>query len=171
MIRLFALAALLGLTGTAVAKSATTTATATLVDATGKSVGTATVKNVGHGLELRIKARGIEPGVKAIHLHSIGKCELPKFVSAGPHWNPAMKMHGTDNPMGPHAGDLLNLTVGKNGRVTYKAVAHGFALTGETGLLDVDGGAVVIHAKPDDYKTDPAGNAGDRIVCGVFAAE
>jgi superoxide dismutase, Cu-Zn family len=149
----------------------TPTATATLIDATGKSIGTATVKDVGHGLELKVKARGIAPGLKAIHLHAVGSCELPKFVSAGPHWNPGMKQHGKDNPAGPHAGDLPNLTVGGNGRVSYKTTAHGFTLTGASGLLDADGGAVIIHAKPDDYITDPTGNAGDRIVCGVFKAK
>ncbi len=166
MIRSLAILAVLALPIPALAKSPM--GEATLIDANGNSIGTATVKDVGHGLELRVKARGIEPGVKAIHLHSVGKCELPKFVSAGPHWNPAMKMHGTDNPMGPHAGDLPNLTVASNKRVAYKTVAHGARLSGSDGLLDADGGAVVIHAKPDDYRTDPAGNAGDRIVCGVF---
>jgi superoxide dismutase, Cu-Zn family len=166
MIRTFAIVAALALPSVAIAKSPT--ATATLIDASGKTIGTAMIKDVGHGLELRVKARGLEVGVKAIHLHAVGKCEMPKFVSAGPHWNPAMKMHGKDNPMGPHAGDLPNLTVGANGRTSYKTVAHGFMLMGEAGLLDADGGAVIIHAKPDDYKSDPTGNAGDRIVCGVF---
>lgn len=169
MIRSLAIVAALVLPGAAIAKSPT--ATAVLIDANGKTIGSATVKDVGHGLELRVKARGLDAGMKAIHLHAVGKCELPKFVSAGPHWNPEMKMHGKDNPMGPHAGDLPNLTVGANGRVSYKSVAHGFKLSGDMGLLDADGGAMIIHAKPDDYKSDPTGNAGDRIVCGVFKAK
>ncbi len=146
----------------------TPSARAVLIDASGKPVGTVSVKDAGDGLDIAVKARGIEPGIRGIHLHAVGKCELPKFVSAGPHWNPAMKMHGKDNPMGPHAGDLPNLTVGKNRRVSYKASARGFSLTGDKGLIDADGGAVIIHASPDDYKSDPTGNAGDRIMCGVL---
>lgn len=167
MIRTLAIIAALTISGPVLAKSAT----ATLINGEGKTIGTATVKDVGHGLDLRLKARGLPAGVKAIHLHAVGNCETPKFTSAGPHWNPDKKMHGKDNPMGPHAGDLPNLTVSKSGRVSYKTVAHGFALAGEKGLLDADGGAVIIHASPDDYRTDPTGNAGDRIACGVFRSK
>lgn len=166
MIRSLAIIAALALPAPAFAKSPV--ATAILIDANGKTVGAATIKDVSHGLELQVKVRELDAGTKAIHLHSVGTCALPKFVSAGPHWNPDMKMHGKDNPMGPHAGDLPNLTVGKTGRASYKATAHGFRLTGDKGLIDADGGAVIIHASPDDYKSDPTGNAGDRIMCGVF---
>jgi superoxide dismutase, Cu-Zn family len=125
----------------------------------------------GTGLRLEIVAREFQPGSYGMHIHAVGKCDAPDFASAGPHWNPAGVQHGADNPMGAHRGDLPNLKVepGMIGRVTV-TVPEG-ALTGEGGLLDSDGAAFVIHAQPDDLKTDPSGNSGGRIVCGVFARE
>jgi len=143
-------------------------ATATLMDANGKKVGNAIARDVGHGIEVKVKVKRLPPGERAWHLHTVGKCEDAKFTSAGPHWNPAGKMHGKDNPMGPHAGDLPNLVIGAKGKASASFTVHGAKLSGEGGLLDADGGAVVIHAAPDDYKTDPTGAAGDRIACGVF---
>jgi superoxide dismutase, Cu-Zn family len=150
---------------TAPALAAPKTATTTLVDPTGKVMGTATVRDVGHGLQVKITAKGMEPGERAAHLHAVGTCEGPKFTTAGPHWNPDGKMHGRDNPMGSHAGDLPNLKVNAKGRAKLTYIVHGATMAG---LLDADGGAVIFHAKPDDYKTDPAGAAGDRIACGIL---
>ena len=111
------------------------------------------------------------PGTYAIHLHAVGKCEGPKFTTAGPHFNPAMKMHGRDNPMGPHLGDLPNIVVGAGGSGSVDYEVAGLTLTGGAApLLDADGAAVVVHAGPDDYKTDPSGNSGDRIACGLLNA-
>ncbi|MBV8971708.1 MAG: superoxide dismutase family protein, partial [Sphingomonadaceae bacterium] len=95
----------------------------------------------------------------------------PKFASSGGHFNPTGKMHGRDNPMGPHLGDLPNVVVGKDGKGAVDVTVAGLTLTGgTTPLLDADGAAVVLHAGPDDYKTDPSGNSGDRIACGTLAA-
>lgn len=168
MIRILFPLILLAAPATAIAASGM--ATATLKDANGKKMGTATARDSGNGIEVTVKAKGLEPGERAWHLHSVGKCEDAKFISAGPHWNPTARMHGKDNPMGPHAGDLPNLTAGAKGKAKASYDVHGAKLSGEGGLLDADGGAIVIHAKADDYKTDPAGAAGDRIACGVFAS-
>ena len=129
--------------------------------------GTATVSAADRGLTFTFDARNMAAGTYAVHVHTTGKCEGPKFESAGGHWNPTARQHGRDNPQGAHYGDLPNLTVsaGGTGSVT-------FTVAGATmpGLLDADGAAFMVHAKPDDYKTDPTGNAGDRIACGVLAA-
>jgi Cu-Zn family superoxide dismutase len=97
----------------------------------------------------------------------VGRCDAPDFTSAGGHWNPTQKKHGTMNPQGPHQGDLPNLVIGSDGRGTIGAVIPGATLAG---LLDADGAAMVIHAGPDDLMTDPSGNSGGRIACGVFQA-
>jgi superoxide dismutase, Cu-Zn family len=141
---------------------------AILMDASGKVMGSATIRQTSHSLQLRIKAKGLEPGEKGLHIHAIGKCEGPKFTTAGPHWNPDGKQHGRDNPMGSHAGDMPNLIVNAKGRGALTFNLHGAKLSGEGGMMDADGAALVIHAKADDYQTDPTGNSGDRIVCGVF---
>ncbi len=141
---------------------------ALLMDASGKAVGTATIRQTSHSLQLRVRAKGLAPGEKGLHIHAVGKCEGPKFITAGPHWNPDGKQHGRDNPMGSHAGDISNLDVNAKGRGTLIFDLHGAQMSGDGGLMDADGSALVIHAKPDDYRTDPTGNSGDRIVCGVF---
>jgi superoxide dismutase, Cu-Zn family len=143
-------------------------ATAALKDAKGKIIGTAMLHETVDGLVLDVSAKGLPKGVHGIHVHSIGKCEAPKFTSAGPHWNPAGHQHGRDNPMGSHAGDIPNLEIMKKGKGSVKAVIPGASFTGDKGIFDADGSAIVIHAGPDDYKTDPSGNSGDRIACGVF---
>lgn len=142
-------------------------ATAKVLLADGADVGTATVSTDKTGLTFTLDARNMKPGTYAVHVHTTGKCEGPKFTSAGGHWNPTGKQHGKDNPLGAHYGDLPNLTVSAAGTGSVT-----FTIAGATmaGLLDADGAAVMIHAKPDDYKTDPTGDAGDRIACGVLAA-
>ncbi|MEW4468308.1 superoxide dismutase family protein [Parasphingorhabdus sp. JC815] len=121
------------------------------------------------GLIVQIKAEGLEPGPRGVHIHETGQCEAPDFKSAGGHWNPAGKKHGFDNPEGAHMGDLLNLEVGENGTGALETRIEGASLKGgSTPLMDADGAAFVIHAGPDDMKTDPSGESGGRIACGVF---
>jgi len=146
-------------------------ARADLVDASGKRVGTVKVRAAGgHGLRITLAVKGLQPGDRGVHLHAVGKCEGPAFTSAGPHWNPEARKHGRDNPDGAHRGDLPNLTVKPGGRGTLEFMLHRAHLLGDGGLLDGDGAAVVIHAKPDDYRTDPSGSSGDRVICGVLQA-
>ncbi|WP_375392563.1 superoxide dismutase family protein [uncultured Sphingomonas sp.] len=143
-------------------------ATAALVTAAGLPAGRARVTEVAGGLRVTIDARGLAPGQHGAHLHTVGRCNPPDFASAGGHWNPAGARHGSMNPQGPHAGDLPNLVIGPDGRG-----ALGVTLAGATmdGLLDADGAALVIHAAGDDLMTDPSGNSGARIACGVLAAD
>ncbi len=109
------------------------------------------------------------PGTHGIHIHTVGKCAGPDFATAGGHLNPGPKMHGKDNPMGPHAGDLLNFDVDADGKSHATLMADHVTLTdGPASLFHTGGTALVIHAMPDDYKTDPSGNSGARIACGVI---
>lgn len=140
---------------------------ATLRDGAGIDVGTATVSVHRDMMRLNIAVHGMAPGTHGIHVHTAGKCDGPDFKTAGGHWNPGMKQHGRDNPMGAHSGDLPNIMVDAKGRGSLKADLPGMP----DGLLDADGAAIVIHAAPDDYKTDPSGNSGSRVACGVFAAK
>ena len=111
---------------------------------------------------------GLPAGVHGIHIHTVGMCQGPNFASAGGHFNPLMKKHGKDNPDGMHAGDLPNFNVGANGKGKATMTAAMVTLgDGMNSLFHPGGTALVIHAGPDDYKTDPAGNSGDRIACGV----
>lgn len=144
-------------------------AVATIVDARGIPVGKASiVESKKHGLRVSIAVKGMPRGEKGVHIHTVGTCEGPKFTSAGPHWNPHGKMHGRDNPGGAHAGDLPNLLINRKGRGTLSFdIAEG-QFDRQGGLLDEDGAAIVIHAQSDDQRTDPSGNSGDRIACGVF---
>ncbi|MCJ7842566.1 superoxide dismutase family protein [Lederbergia sp. NSJ-179] len=138
-----------------------------------KEVGKATLKETEEGVKIHLQAEGLEPGTKAIHIHETGVCEAPDFQSAGGHFNPGGKEHGFQNPKGFHAGDLPNIEIEEDGTINVVITAPNLTLKqGEkNSLLDEDGSALVIHEKADDYKTDPAGNAGDRIVCGVISGE
>jgi len=142
---------------------------AELRNADGKTVGTAQVFNRASGSVLEIEASGMTPGPHGMHLHAIGKCEGPDFASAGGHLNPEGHQHGDLNPLGSHLGDLPNVTAGPDGRVkaTIRTPMRPFKLVST--LLEGDGTALVLHAGPDDYLTDPAGNSGARVACGVFA--
>ena len=143
------------------------TARAELKDAGGKTVGEATLEQRDEDVRIVAHFTGVPPGTYAFHLHDIGQCE-PPFESAGGHVNPTGKQHGKDNPQGPHAGDLPNIEVPASGRLSVEATARGVTLgAGKNGLLDADGSALVVHEGADDYKSDPAGNAGKRIACGV----
>ena len=143
-------------------------ASAQLYDARGADRGRADFYKTGSGLRVELVARGFGPGTYGMHVHAVGQCTPPDFTSAGPHWNPTGAQHGRDNPMGAHHGDLPNLVIeeGAIGRATLTLV--GTRLTGEGGVIDADGAAFVIHAGPDDMKTDPSGNSGARVACGVI---
>jgi Cu-Zn family superoxide dismutase len=149
--------------------SADSPATADLRTAAGQSVGTAQLIQVGNVVRIVLDARGLPPGLHAVHVHAVGKCDPPDFTSAGPHFNPTGKQHGALNPQGSHAGDLPNLNVGGDGSGRLETASEQITLgTGPTSLWDADGSALVIHAAPDDFKTDPTGNSGARIACGVI---
>ncbi len=144
-------------------------ARAALQDAQGKDVGTATFTPTKNGVKVHVQVAHLPPGKHGIHIHGAGKCEAPEFKSAGGHFNPFGKKHGLHNPEGAHAGDMPNLTVGKNGSAKATFTAKGATLgEGDGSLFGADGTALVIHADPDDEKTDPAGNSGTRIACGVI---
>lgn len=142
-----------------------------LVNASGQTVGTVRAWQTAGGVTFRIDATGLPHGVHGIHVHSVGRCEGPDFASAGPHWNPAMRKHGTNNAAGPHAGDLRNVIVAANGTLGETVTLSGASLLGPGAagvLLDADGAALVLHAAADDYATDPSGNSGARIACAVL---
>ena len=143
-------------------------ATTSLAKADGSPVGRASITPDRTGLRVRIETEGLAPGTYAAHIHRTGRCEGPSFESAGAHWNPTGQQHGFRNPSGRHRGDLPNLRVGANGHGELGFTIRGAALRGEYGILDGDGAAIMIHALPDDYRTDPSGNSGARIACGVL---
>jgi len=146
------------------------TASATLKDARGQRVGQVTLRETPNGVLLHVELESVEPGVRALHIHDIGRCDGPSFQSAGPHFNPQRRAHGFLASPGPHAGDLPNLYVPETGTSSVDVLAPGGSLTGGQAptLLDGNGAAVVLHAGADDYKSDPAGSAGDRVACGVI---
>jgi Cu-Zn family superoxide dismutase len=142
-------------------------ATTSIRDASGRTVATATLRDVGGSVNVRVEATGLPAGTYGTHVHAVGSCEAPAFTTAGPHWNPAGRQHGTGNPQGPHMGDLPNLVVDGSGRGRVEYSIQGAALGEAAGLLDADGASVVVHAQADDYRTDPSGNSGSRLACGV----
>jgi Cu-Zn family superoxide dismutase len=147
-----------------------------LVNSAGQIIGEVRGGDSDNGAELQITAHGLPPGVHGIHIHDVGLCDPPDFKSAGPHWNPTGKQHGSQNPNGEHIGDLQNVTVAADGTLKTRIVVPETYLTnlgrnvkaGAVQILDANGAAVVIHAKADDYKTDPSGDSGDRIACAVL---
>jgi Cu-Zn family superoxide dismutase len=138
------------------------------VNAQGQKIGTAMIREADGGIRIDVRVSELPPGTHGIHIHTVGKCEGPNFTSAGGHLNPASKKHGKDNPKGPHAGDLLNIQVDGAGHAAASLSDPNAALgDGPNSLFHEGGTSIVIHADRDDYKTDPAGNSGARIACGV----
>lgn len=136
-------------------------------DGSGRSVARGAATQIGDGIRVRIEAAGLPAGIYGAHVHAVGRCTPPAFDSAGPHWNPTQRRHGRDNPQGQHLGDLPNLMVGTNGQGMFEFTIPNASLTGGSrGILDADGAAIVVHARADDYRTDPSGNSGGRIGCG-----
>jgi len=146
-----------------------TSATATIHDLNGARVGTATLTDTYAGILVVGSVMNLGLGAHGIHIHGVGKCE-PPFASAGPHFNPLGKQHGFENPNGPHLGDMPNIDTPAAGALRFEVLLTGMTLKGNNRLLDASGAAIVIHAARDDYKTDPAGDSGSRIACGVIVA-
>lgn len=142
-------------------------ARAELINAQGERVGEVRFKEGPQGLFMNVQITKLPPGEHAIHVHTVGQCALPNFTSAGGHFNPEGKKHGYLADEGRHAGDLPNLVVCGDGTARVDLFLPHLSLTGQNALLDQDGSAIVIHAGADDYVSNPAGNAGDRIACGV----
>ena len=145
-------------------------AQARLMDAMGNRIGIVNFVEHNKGVQITINARGLTAGEHGLHIHRVGHCVTPNFVSAGAHFNPYGTEHGMENPMGPHGGDLPNLVVKENGNVA--ATMENDLVTLQEGLInslfDANGSAVVIHAKPDDGVTNPTGNSGARVACGII---
>lgn len=144
-------------------------AEAGLKDKDGKDVGRATLIETADGLRIAVTGYRLPPGTHGLHIHAVGACQPPDFASAGAHFNPSGKKHGSQNPEGPHAGDLPNLVVAASGETGLDITTKGVTLDpGANSLLGPGGTSLVVHAGPDDLKTDPAGNSGARIACGVI---
>ena len=144
--------------------------TVELKNAQGQSVGTATLTPSGKGVRIKLALTNLSPGQHAIHFHEMAKCEGPAFESAGAHFNPDGKMHGLKNPKGPHAGDMNNFTVNAKGMANATVTDMRVNLGSNNHSLYTNGGtSLVIHEKADDMKTDPSGNSGGRIACGVIS--
>lgn len=147
--------------------------TATIIDAKGGTVGSAMLTEGPNGVTIAVTVSNLPPGKHGLHIHAAGKCDPPDFQTAGGHFNPFGKKHGLKSPEGPHAGDLPNLEVGPDGKGKIETKVGGLTLTKEglASLFGPNGTAVVIHAGPDDEMSDPAGNSGARIACGVIKLE
>jgi superoxide dismutase, Cu-Zn family len=143
-------------------------ATATLKQGNGLPAGTAVLAAAGDKVTLTVAVAGLSAGDRGMHLHMVGRCDGPDFTSAGGHLNPGARQHGMHNPAGSHLGDLPNLTVGSNGTGSATATLPGTRAELEAAVFDGDGTAIIVHAAADDYKTDPTGNSGPRVACGIL---
>ena len=131
----------------------------------GQRAGIVTLKPAGDALQGSVTVTGgLTAGQHGMHIHTIGQCTLPDFTSAGGHLNPGGKQHGLENPAGSHEGDLPMLVADASGAASMSFTVPATLST----LFDVDGAAFVIHADADDMKTDPTGNSGSRVMCGVL---
>ncbi|MDB4880702.1 MAG: superoxide dismutase family protein [Gemmatimonadetes bacterium] len=144
-------------------------ASALVRDAGGRQLGTLTVAEMPGGLHTTGTLSGLPAGTHGIHLHAVGRCE-PPFTTAGPHWNPTTRLHGFENPQGHHLGDMPNIVARADGSATVDVMTRGGTLRGAAAAMDADGLSVVVHASPDDYRTDPSGSSGARIACGEVRA-
>ena len=167
--------AVLGILGLALAGCATLeqlpterVGSATLRLASGQPAGTAQLLASGTTLDISIALAGLTPGTHGVHLHTTGSCEAPDFQSAGGHLNPDSRTHGTQNTQGAHLGDLPNVMIGANGAGTLSAMLRQPRAAALAVIFDADGTAVVVHEGADDYRTDPSGNSGARVACGVL---
>lgn len=147
-------------------------AQAGLLDKDGKGVGTAALSEDRVGLRIELRVVGLPEGLHGVHVHAVGKCEGPEFTTAGGHFNPASKVHGALSTNGPHAGDLGNLEVKKDGSGFLSVLSPHLSLApgASTNVAGSGGLAIVVHAQADDEKTDPTGNSGGRIACGIIKA-
>ena len=146
-----------------------TAATADLLDSKGKKIGSASFSETAEGVKIQVELSQLPPGIHAMHIHNVGECHGPDFKSSGPHFNPFGKKHGSKNPDGPHAGDLPNVEVKADGTASVQVTAKLVTLKeGKNSLFQPGGTCLVIHEKADDEVTDPAGNAGERLACGVL---
>ena len=141
--------------------------TAALLNTGGQSIGTVRMWESRGAVTFRIEAAGLPLGIHGVHVHAFGRCDAPDFTNAGAHWNPGNRQHGIENPAGPHAGDMPNLTVAANGVLGQTVTLAGARFAS---LADADGSALVIHADRDDLRTDPSGTSGARIACAVLPA-
>ena len=147
----------------------TASATAELLDAQGRPVGKATLAGTAEGVQIKVGLWNLPPGPHAMHLHTVGECHGPGFKSSGAHFNPFGTKHGAKNPEGPHAGDLPNFEVKADGTAEVVVMAKLVTLKdGKNSLFQPGGTCLMVHEKPDDETTDPAGNAGERIACGII---
>ncbi len=142
-----------------------------IYSANNQQVASFTVRQVSaDSVRLVVESTGLPAGTHGTHLHAVGRCDAPQFTTAGAHLNPTNRQHGLRNPQGPHLGDMPNLTVGGNGQGRLETIVRGSLTPGRAPLFDVDGTSLVVHANADDQVTDPSGNSGGRIACGVLAA-
>ena len=144
-------------------------ARANVKNAMGETLGALTFTESKEGVRVEGRLNGLPPGIHGFHIHQVGECTTPDFKSAGPHFNPGQKQHGDLNPLGGHAGDLANLTVSPEGSGSVNMLAKGATIkAGPQSLMQPGGTSVVIHTSADDRKSDPSGNSGERIACGVI---
>jgi Cu-Zn family superoxide dismutase len=148
------------------------TGSADILDAQGASVGTARFEEGETGVRISLQLTGMPEGTHGFHIHQVGECTAPGFESAGSHFNPTNRQHGLENPQGPHAGDMENVEVSAGGTAQIAVDNDRVTLgDGANSLFDADGSAIVFHAQGDDNVTDPSGNSGDRIACGVITRD